>query len=71
MSGQEMNINNVISGSADYLTKELGRDSFCLKNCIDITESRMKSRETECFDNCVSVYKKFQNSYETNVQLLK
>jgi hypothetical protein len=71
MSGQELNINNLKLGSADYLTKQLGRDNFCLKNCIDITESRLKSRETECFDNCVSVYKKFQNSYETNFQLMK
>lgn len=71
MSGKEFNINDVKFGSADYLTKQLGRDSFCLKNCVDITESRLKSKETICFDNCVSVYTKFQNSYEKNFQLMK
>ena len=66
MSGLQSNVNGIILSAADKLAKDLGRDNFCLKSCVDISESRLRSKETDCFNNCLSVYKKFENSYQVN-----
>jgi hypothetical protein len=66
MSGLQLNVNGIILSAADKLAKDLGRDSFCLKSCVEISETRLRSKETDCFNNCLSVYKKFENSYQVN-----
>lgn len=67
-TSQKVSVRSLYESLSIYQTNR-SSESFCMKDCLNVTSVDVTPSEEKCFEQCMNLYTKFSKYYDRNLAL--